>query len=231
MDLNNRLADLLIRGNTLRDSARMIGMTYKNTYNKYLWLTTQVALIRPKLKWSAKTLQFDEMETIHHTKCKPLSIALMVNENYQVLSAQVAEMPAKGRLAAFSRKKYGPRTDERDLVMEQSFGAIKMQLAKSPEKLMSDAKASYRKFVINHFPNAEYEVHSRVSKDRHRDRLHEKLKKREFDPIFALNQRCALLRASIRRLARRSWCTTKRPENLQGHLDLFIVMQAGYFRV
>ena len=37
----------------------------------------------------------------------------MVGENYELLSAQVAQMPAKGYLASFSSLKYGERIDER----------------------------------------------------------------------------------------------------------------------
>ena len=83
--------------------------TYNNTYKKFLWFRKLVEEEKQKLSYSAETLQFDELETIHHTKCKPLNIVLVINEKYQLLVAKVAEMPAKGRLAEFSRKKYGIR--------------------------------------------------------------------------------------------------------------------------
>ncbi len=53
------------------------------------------------------------METLEHTKCKPLSISLFVTEHYEILAAKVAQMPYKGKLAAISRKKYGIRADHR----------------------------------------------------------------------------------------------------------------------
>ncbi|MBK7961685.1 MAG: hypothetical protein IPK04_11120 [Bdellovibrionales bacterium] len=190
MDLNKPLQQLLTEGNSIRASARILNMTYKNTYKKFLWLIKQAKVTRERLIFSARQIYFDEMETIHHTKCKPLSIAVAVNEDYQILALQVAEMPAKGRLARFSVMKYGPRKDERDSVMGEVFRCLK-------------------------------------NKERHRDRLHEKLHKKRFDPLFAVNQRCAKLRSDIRRLTRRSWCTTKKPENLQGQLDLYIVNQFG----
>ena len=227
MDLNPLLADLLVKGTTLRDCARHLGLTYRNTYNKFLWLIAQAKCKRGQLKYAAKELQFDEMETIHHTKCKPLSICLVVNEEYQVLQAQVAEMPAKGKLAEFSLKRYGKRNDEREKVMDETFQDVHGKLMESPMVIKSDAKASYRNHVEKYFPEVQYEVHSRVQKERLRERLHEKKNKRQFDPIFALNQRCAKLRSQIKRLTRRSWCTTKKVENLQGHLDIFIVMQFG----
>ena len=185
----------------------------------------EAALKKKQLKLTAKEIQFDEMETIHHTKCKPLSVAIMVNEKYQVLSLEVAEMPAKGRLAEISRKKYGYRKDERELTMQKSFENLKSSLVAEPVKLLSDAKPSYRKFVQKYFPGQVYETHNRAEKERHRSRLHEKYQKKRFDPLFSLNQRCAVLRSQIKRLTRRSWCTTKKVENLQGHLDLFLVSQ------
>lgn len=225
MDLNFPLADLLIKGNTLRDCAHFLGLTYRNTYKKFLWITKQAQLQKTALRYEVTTLQFDEMETIHHTKCKPLSICVMVNDRYEVLSAEVAEMPSKGRLASFSKNRYGSRKDEREVVMERSFQDLKNKLHVSPILVRSDAKSSYKKFVEKYFPEADYEVHSREQKARLQERLHEKKHKKKFDPLFALNQRCAKLRSQIKRLTRRSWCTTKKKENLQGHLDLYIVMQ------
>lgn len=225
MDLNSQLAKLLIEGSSLRSASRILNMTYKNTYNKFLWLIKQAQITKNQLRLKAQVLQFDELETIHHTKCKPLSICIMVNENYQVLSLETAEMPAKGRLAQFSVQKYGYRKDDREIVLDQSFSNLTKRLIKKPMLIQSDAKSSYRKFVENYFPGLSYEVYNRSEKERHRDRLHEKSQKKVFDPLFALNQRCALLRSSIKRLTRRSWCTTKKIENLQGHLDLFLVSQ------
>jgi hypothetical protein len=225
MDLNKALQKLLTEGNSIRACGRILGLTYRNTYNKFLWLIAQAKHKKGSLRPRAEVLFFDEMETIHHTKCKPLSIGIMVNEKYEILDLQVAEMPMKGRLSRFSVEKYGPRKDEREQVMEKMFMRLKKDLCLTPTKLCSDAKPSYRKFVERYYPHAQYEVHSRVSKERIRDRLHEKLQKKRFDPMFALNQRCAKLRSDIRRLTRRSWCTTKSPINLQGHLDLYIVNQ------
>ena len=50
------------------------------------------------------------------------------------------------------------------------------------------------------------------------------MKKEDFDPLFALNQTAAMIRDNIKRLARRTWCTTKKVERL---LDL-LMMYAHY---
>jgi transposase-like protein len=229
MDLNSKLAQLLARGHSLRDSAKTLGLTYRNTYLKFLWLSEQSRLKNTLHHYKAQVIQFDEMESIHHTKCKPLSISLMVSEKYELLEAQVAEIPAKGRLAKFSVKKYGKRLDHSQEALKIGFERAQKKLELAPLKLMSDAKPSYRKLVNQYFGQSIYEVHSRSQKDRHRDRLHEKLERRVFDPMFAVNQKCAKLRSSIRRLTRRSWCTTKKVENLQGHLEIFMAKQRGFW--
>lgn len=225
-DLNPILAKLLVEGNSIRGSSRLLKMTYKNTYKKFLWLKRFIEHKKQISNFTAKEVQFDEMETIHHTKCKPLSIALAVNEKYQILRAKVAEMPAKGRLYDISVKKYGHRHDDRENAMTEMFKHLKQEALIQPVLIKSDAKPSYRKFVKEYFPESHYEQYSRAQKERHRDRLHEKLSKKSYDPMFAINHCCARLRSQIKRLTRRSWCTTKKIENLQLHLDLFIVMQA-----
>jgi IS1 family transposase len=227
MDLNSELANLLARGHSLRDCARTLGMTYRNTYRKFLWLAEQSRIKNSVVKYQARVVQFDELETIHHTKCKPLSISLMVSETYELLEAKVAEIPAKGKLAEFSRRKYGPRSDQSKQAMTECFENLKSKLVTPPIKLMSDAKPSYGAFVDQYFAQSIHEVHNRSQKERHRDRLHEKLEKKQFDPMFAVNQKCAKLRSSIRRLTRRSWCTTKKVENLQGHLEIFMAQSRG----
>lgn len=47
------------------------------------------------------------------------------------------------------------------------------------------------------------------------------MKKVRFDPLFSLNHTCAMLRANINRLFRRTWCTTKVPENLGAHIAMY----------
>jgi sugar phosphate permease len=47
------------------------------------------------------------------------------------------------------------------------------------------------------------------------------LKKIKFDPLFSLNHTCAMLRANVSRLFRKTWCTTKRPDQLRAHLMIY----------
>ena len=59
-------------------------------------------------------IQFDELQTIEHTKLKPLSVAMAVStKDRRIIGFRVASMPATGHLATLSRKKYGNRPDHR----------------------------------------------------------------------------------------------------------------------
>ena len=48
------------------------------------------------------------------------------------------------------------------------------------------------------------------------------LKKVGFDPLFSLNHTFAMFRANMNRLFRKTWCTTKVPQGLIDHIDLYI---------
>ena len=181
---------------------------------------------------TAKELFFDESETIEHTKCKPLSIVLVTNEKYKILSMKVAVMPAKGKLAAISRKKYGWRPNERNQKILEAFAEVKAHLHSMPSIIKSDLYPSYGSLVKASFPGIPHvQFLGKDKKKKHQERLHELRQKREYDPLFAVNHAAAMIRDRIKRLVRRSWCTTKRVENLQLHLDLYVLDNLGLLNI
>ena len=62
----------------------------------------------------AEKKRIDEIETIEHTKLKPVTIPVCVNSNYQIIATSVGKIRAKGHLSEISVKKYGFREDERE---------------------------------------------------------------------------------------------------------------------
>jgi hypothetical protein len=50
----------------------------------------------------------------------------------------------------------------------------------------------------------------------------EELKKIGKDPLFSLNHTCAMFRAHVSRLIRHTWNTTKKLENLEYHLSIYM---------
>jgi hypothetical protein len=164
-------------------------------------------------------IQFDDLETSEHTKCKPLSVTLAVDpRTRKILTFQVSCMPAKGHLAAISRQKYGYRTDERpekwDLFMKQLIPYVK------PECIWtSDENPHYPAPLKRHHPLA---THHRKKAGRGAITGQGELKKLKFDPLFSLNHTCAMLRANMSRLFRRTWNTTKKKQGLIDHLTLYV---------
>ena len=55
-------------------------------------------------------------------------------------------------------------------------------------------------------------------KNRHKKQLVTEV---QFDPLFSLNHTCAMLRANVNRLIRRTWCTTKKLQPLIDHLEIY----------
>jgi transposase-like protein len=160
-------------------------------------------------------VQFDDLITLEHTKCKPLSISLaVVAPSRRILGFAVSRIPASGPLAAFSRRKYGPRPNERPQGLDHLFETLKGALGKGVS-FRSDEDPVYVPLVKRHFPKAH---HQRYKGGRGCVTGQGELKKLRFDPLFALNHTCAMLRANINRLFRRTWCTTKKKEGLERHL-------------
>ncbi len=164
-------------------------------------------------------IQFDELETSEHTKLKPLSVALAVEaKSRKILGFQVSSMPAKGVLASMALKKYGPRKDLRREGLDRLFLSLKLVTTEQTE-WVSDQNP--------HYPKALRKHHAQATHTRHKGRRgcvvgQGELKKIGFDPLFSLNHTCAMLRANLNRLFRRTWCTTKNQQGLIDHLSLYV---------
>ncbi len=164
-------------------------------------------------------VQFDDLETSEHSKCKPLSVALAVEpKSRRILSFKVSQMPAKGPLARIARKKYGKRADQRRGGWNQMFLDLK-SIVRPDARFLSDQNPHYPLILKHHFPFA---THDTVKGQRGCIAGQAELKKIGFDPLFSLNHTCAMLRANLNRLFRRTWCTTKTRLGLIQHLDLYV---------
>lgn len=218
--LNTPIFTLLMSGNTQRRTARILNCSKTTVERKLLWLSQNKPSSNPQV--SSLHLQIDELETIEHTKLKPLTIPLCVNSDYQILATSVGRIRAKGHLSEISAKKYGFRQDEREKSLIELLEKLKASLPEKPISITTDALPIYKNLIKKYFPDTEHIV--AVSKDfvrKKRELIYTAERKRIFDPLFAMNQRCAMLRSDIRRLTRRSWCTTKKIQNLAMHLELY----------
>lgn len=165
-----------------------------------------------------RVVEFDDLETFEHSKCKPLSVTLAVqSQTRRILGFQVSSMPAKGKLAARALKKYGPRKDGRRKARNRLFKHLQT-LVHEEAQFRSDAHPHYPKVVKKYFPKANH-----VAFLSRRGSLGGggELKVGGFDPLFSLNHTCASFRMNVTRVLRKTWYTTKRADRLSAHLWLY----------
>jgi transposase-like protein len=218
---NEPLRRLFSSGVSLRRAARLMHITRSTVVRKLKFLGSDAGFLleahnleKPK----AEVIEFDDMETFEHTKCKPLSITLAVeSKTRRILGIEVSEMPAKGRLSKKSIKKYGPRKDFRSQGRAKLFERIRPLISENA-LIKSDSNPHYPRDVKKFFPLATHERHLG---QRGSIAGQGELKKIRFDPLFSLNHTCAKLRDDIKRLARKTWCTTKDPRRLSDHLAVY----------
>ena len=221
--INHPLRQLLSACVSQRRAALILGVSRRTIARKVIYLG---ALCRDlnQSYWESRahqinTIQFDELQTIEHSKCKPLSVAVVVSSrDRKIVGIQVSSMPATGHLAAISRKKYGVRPDHRQRGLNRLFTQISGTLTPNPT-ICSDEHPYYKPIISKHFSRATYRqtkgVRSAVTGQG-------ELKKQKRDPLFYINHTLAMLRANINRLVRKTWCTTKDPARLADHLAIYM---------
>jgi hypothetical protein len=85
-------------------------------------------------------------------------------------------------------------------------------------EIRSDSNPSYPSLVKRYFPNA---THVKFMGRKGCVTGQGELKQGRFDPLFSINHTCAMFRANVNRLIRKTWCTTKSLERLRAHLMLY----------
>lgn len=218
---NELIRRLLSSSVSQRRIAKILKLNRKTVVRKFLFLAmksrSQLSEYNKGMPLSS-VIEFDDLETFEHTKCKPLSVTMAVEfKSRRILGFEVSRMPAKGKLAVISRRKYGPRPDERSDGRKKLFKDIQSLVLPSCE-IKSDESPHYLQDVRSFFPTS---FHRRFKGKRGCIVGQGELKKVGFDPLFSLNHTYAKLRADINRLARRTWCTTKDPERLADHIAIF----------
>ena len=222
--INHPLGLLLASGVSQRRAAVLLRVNRKTVVRKFRFLAEQarrehVRFLEDLSRTPLAFVQFDDLETSEHTKCKPLSVALAVEpKSRKILNFQVSTMPAKGPLSRIAYRKYGPREDRRSEGWNELFSSLKPVVA--PTALwLSDQNPHYPRHLKAHHARAE---HQTTPGRRGCIAGQGELKKIGFDPLFSLNHTCAMLRANLNRLFRRTWCTTKTRQGLIDHLSLYV---------
>lgn len=212
---------------SLRRTAKNLEISFMTVYRRFLWLSEVAQNKQAQFLNSLNNVHeiyLDEMESIEHTKLKPITIPLLVDQNQRILGVSAGVIPAKGLLAEMSVKKYGKRASESEPKIEQILKTLPKNII--PQIVKSDGNILYKKLIQKKWKNILHEVYVRKT-DKQIEQPHLKFEKKRFDPMFAINQRCAKLRADVNRLIRRSWSTTKKVENLERHLLIYCCYNNG----
>lgn len=225
-DIHPEVRSLLASSVSQRRSAILLKVS-RTTIARKLLVLSRIAQFRHakfisnfvRDSGAISSFQVDEMETFERSKCLPLSIPIVIHPGTRkILGLRVCSMPAKGRLAEKSLKKYGKRVDERP----KAFKALLKEL--SPHchaslQVKSDQNPKYPAWLKAVFPQS---MHKTVKGRRGCVVGQGELKSGGFDPLFSLNHSCAMIRANVCRLVRRTWCTTKKKERLWDHLMIYV---------
>ena len=157
--INHALMVILSNRGSLSGAAQILKINPKTVAKKLRFLGSmcQEMNINNCQNYSQiNDIQFDELQTIEHTKCKPLSVAVAVSKKERkILGFELSSMPATGHLAKISRKKYGKRPDDRLKGMSQLFDHLSRQLS-SDITISSDECPFYKSVVKKYFPAANY---------------------------------------------------------------------------
>ena len=222
--LNPVIKKLILAKASQRRIAKLLNINRKTVDRKVRFLALQSKKARFKFlnfykEQKLKNLQFDDMVSFEHTKCKPLAISLIVEESSRkILDFEVSKMSAGGKLALISREKYGPRLDGRKKAWLKLFKRSSLFIA-TDAHFKSDEHPLYPVVLRKHFPKS---THERFKGRRGCVVGQGELKAGGFDPLFSLNHTCAMIRDSVGRLVRRTWCTTKNLDGLRDHLEIYI---------
>jgi hypothetical protein len=226
--LNYKIWLSLVSGVSQRRTAKILRTRAITVANKLKFLALHARLLNLKNRKSRElieNLQFDDLETFEHTKLKPLSVTLAVEKETRfIVGFEVSRIPAKGLLVKRSLKKYGHRRDERSDGRSRLFRKIKTCVSPAAT-IQSDQNPHYPESVREFFPKAN---HVTVKGLRGCVTGQGELKATVFDPLFSLNHTCAMLRANINRLFRKTWCTTKKSQGLIDHLEIYVLFHNLY---
>lgn len=222
--INNTLFKILSSGISLRRSAIVMNVHRTTIDRKLQYLAEKSRRMHAELllkigSQKVERIQFDDLITSEHTKLKPLTISVAVDASTRmILGTVVSQIPSFGHLSAISKKKYGRRKSFHKEGLNELFEKIKPVVSPFAE-IKSDEHKFYPELIDSFFPNANYK---RYKGEKAMIAGLGELKKNGRDPLFVINHTCAMLRANINRLFRRTWCTTKKPQRLEDHLAIYM---------
>lgn len=221
---NQRIREDYAGGKSLNRLALNLGLHPKTIQRKIEYLAkkarhSQQSFHQKLSKEKAVEVQFDDLITSVHTKLKPVAVSVVINSSDRIiLGAVVSEIPAFGKIAEISRRKYGRRKNRHTQNLDCLLENLK-PIIDPKAQFKTDEHKRYPELIQKHYPQS---MHLKYKGERASVAGFGELKSKRFDPLFHINQILAMFRANINRLFRRSWNTTKKENHLQDHIDIFI---------
>lgn len=222
--INTIIKNELASGLSQRRCARNLNIDKKTVARKLIYLAkkarlNQASFLKSIQNGIIKEVQFDDLITSIHTKLKPVSISVIIDsKNRLILGARVSEIPAFGKIAKISRRKYGQRENHHRKNLDELFKSISSKIDPNA-KFKTDEHQFYPILLKKYFPHCS---HQRFKSMRASVAGLGELKSKKYDPLFMINHTLAMFRANINRLFRKTWCTSKSEELLQYHVDIFV---------
>lgn len=151
----------------------------------------------------------------------PMAVRVKTGE---ILGFAVAEMPAKGKLAAIgASQKYNWTADNRALKFQEMLKGF-AGILKPSITFRSDLNTSYAGWIAAVVPHAKHEqVKAKGGVTKAPPGT-----PKGFDELFAINNTFARMRHGMNRLARKTWSTTKKISGLEKHLWLYVAWNNKY---
>lgn len=163
-------------------------------------------------------VQFDEMQTSEHSKCKQVSIPMAVDvASRKILAFAVCPMPTGHPLTEIALRRYGPRKDGRPEAIAEVLHKIRPMLRWNGF-ITTDSAQRYPAPIAAILRGT---THQTILSRRAHTMGHGELKRIGFDPLFSFNHTAAMVRDGIGRLVRKTWCTTKKLQRLEDHIAMF----------
>lgn len=223
---NPWIRKLLANGLSQRGIAEVLGISKNTVARRVPFLAGRARHAHQRFLTSyirkngpIECMQFDDQFSFEHTKCKPLCISVAVcSKTRLVLGYAVSVVPANGLLAAVSRKKYGKRRDESRAARDDLFARLTGTVS-AKALIQTDKHKHYPVIVKRHFPKATHRSYKGAKAS---VTGQGEMKKLRFDRLFSINHTLATFRDRVKRLSRRTWCTTKKAERLDDILAILV---------
>jgi transposase-like protein len=222
--INLQVRACLSMGVSQRNCAYALKVARKTIERKLIYLSEKAKLNQKKFLDELKLnpineIQFDDLISSVHTKLKPVSISVVAcPKTFSILGAAVSEIPAFGKLAEISRRKYGRRKNFHTKTLDNLMGTLTSYIDPLAE-FKTDEHKRYAEIIKKHFPKSKHKAYKSIPAT---VVGMGELKSKKYDPLFAINHTLACFRYGMNRFIRRTWCTSKKLENIQHHINIFI---------